>query len=129
MVTMRNVYMAANLLIQQHGQDASIFAAMNADSLADRGDLAGKTLWMRVLSAIKELRRTHHRRTPACIDGRPRSQHQSHHASCGTHLSGAVTVAHPAARPSVDRDGDVFRGFARNAAIENSGPRQALVSA
>jgi hypothetical protein len=52
---MRNVYMAANLLIQQHGQDASIFAAMNADSLADRGDLAGKALWVRVLNAIKEL--------------------------------------------------------------------------
>jgi hypothetical protein len=52
---MRNVYMAANLLIQQHGQDASIFAAMNVDSLADRGDKAGRDLWMRVLDAIKEL--------------------------------------------------------------------------
>jgi hypothetical protein len=55
MATQRNVYMAANLLIQQHGDEAAIFAAMNADSLSERGDMAGRSLWMRVIEAIKEL--------------------------------------------------------------------------
>lgn len=44
MVTDRDVLMAANLLIRQHGAGASIFAAMNADRLPDKGDLAGKLL-------------------------------------------------------------------------------------
>lgn len=57
MATIRDVYMAANLMIQQHGQEASIFAAINADSLAEKGDRAGQTLWLQVIKAIEELQR------------------------------------------------------------------------
>jgi hypothetical protein len=52
---MCNVYMAANLLIKQYGNDAAIFAAQSVDSMAERGDLTGRALWMRVIDAIKEL--------------------------------------------------------------------------
>jgi hypothetical protein len=55
MPTQRNVYMAANLLVQQHGKEAPLFAAMNMESLAERGDQTGRALWLRVLDAIKEI--------------------------------------------------------------------------
>lgn len=55
MATQRNVYMAANFLIKQHGEDAVVFAAMSADSLAERGDMMGRALWLRVIDAIKEI--------------------------------------------------------------------------
>lgn len=55
MPTQRNVYMAANFLVQQHGEEAPIFAAMNMESLAERGDQTGRALWLRVLEAIKEI--------------------------------------------------------------------------
>ena len=42
MATVRDVYMAANLLMKKHGVDATIFAAMAADSLAERVTLRVK---------------------------------------------------------------------------------------
>ncbi len=44
-----------NLLIQQHGENAPIFAAMQADKCLEGGDLDGKAVWMGVIGAIKEL--------------------------------------------------------------------------
>ena len=46
---------AGNLLIQQHGEDAPIFAAMQADRCLEGGDLDGKAVWLEVIRAIKEL--------------------------------------------------------------------------
>jgi len=43
------------LLIQQHGEDAPIFAAQQADACLEGGDLDGKAVWMRVIAAIREL--------------------------------------------------------------------------
>ncbi|MCH8112801.1 MAG: hypothetical protein IH905_12745 [Proteobacteria bacterium] len=37
------------------GEDAPIFAAMQADKCLEGGDLDGKAVWMRVIGAIKEL--------------------------------------------------------------------------
>lgn len=34
----RDVYIAANLLIWQHGREAAIFPALNAGSFAEKGD-------------------------------------------------------------------------------------------
>ena len=45
-----DIYRSANLLIDQHGEDAPIFAAMQADKCFEGGDLDGKAVWMRVRS-------------------------------------------------------------------------------
>ena len=50
-----DIYRSANLLIEQHGDDAPIFAAQQADRCLEAGDLDGKAVWMRVIGAIKEL--------------------------------------------------------------------------
>ncbi len=50
-----DIYRSAKLLIDQHGEDAPIFAAMQADRCLEGGDLDGKAVWMRVIGAIKEL--------------------------------------------------------------------------
>ena len=43
------------MLIQQHGEDAPIFAAMQADRCLEGGDLDGKAVRLEVIRAIKEL--------------------------------------------------------------------------
>ena len=57
-----DIYRSAKLLIDQHGEDAPIFAAMQADKCLEAGDLDGKAVWMRVIRAIEELQ---DRRPPA----------------------------------------------------------------
>ena len=53
-----DVYRSAKLLIDQHGDEAPIYAAMEADAMLDKGDLDGQVVWMRILEAIKELLNT-----------------------------------------------------------------------
>ena len=55
MVADLDIYRSANLLIGQHGEDAPIFAAMQADKGLAAGKLDGKAVWMGVIRAIKEL--------------------------------------------------------------------------
>ena len=50
-----DIYRSAHLLIEQHGEDAPIFAAMQADKCLEAGDLDGKAVWMGVIRAIKGL--------------------------------------------------------------------------
>ena len=50
-----DIFRSAKLLIDQHGEDAPIFAAMQADKRLEAGDLDGKAVWMGVIRAIKEL--------------------------------------------------------------------------
>jgi hypothetical protein len=50
-----DIFCAANLFIEQHGEDAPIQAAMKADKMLDAGDMDGKAVWMRVIKAINEL--------------------------------------------------------------------------
>ncbi len=57
-----DIYRSAKLLIDQHGEDAPIFAAQQADRCLEAGDLDGKAVWMRVIEAIDELQ---DRRPPA----------------------------------------------------------------
>ncbi len=57
---------ARKLLIDQHGEDAPIFAAQQADRCLEAGDLDGTAVWMRVIAAIEELTNTD---TPE--DGQP----------------------------------------------------------
>jgi len=55
MPTPRDIYRTANLMIKQHGEEASIHAAMKADEMLAQGNLDGKAVWMRVIEAIGEL--------------------------------------------------------------------------
>ena len=49
-----DIYRSANLLIKQHGDEAAIFAAMQADACLEKGDLDGKVVWLAVIRAIEE---------------------------------------------------------------------------
>ncbi len=43
------------LLIERHGDDAPIHAAMEADAMMDKGNLDGCAVWKRLLKAVEEL--------------------------------------------------------------------------
>ncbi len=49
------LFVLANLLVKQHGQDAPIYATMRADAMLDKGDLGGYAVWKRILRAVEEL--------------------------------------------------------------------------
>ncbi len=57
-----DIYCSAKLLIDQHGEDAARYAAMRADALLEGGDMEGRRVWLSILKAIEELRRTWPRR-------------------------------------------------------------------
>ncbi len=46
---------SAITLIKQHGEDAPIHAAMEADAILDKGDLDGYAAWKRIIKAVEEL--------------------------------------------------------------------------
>ena len=50
-----DIYRSARLLIDQHGDEAPIRAAMQADAMLDKGDLDGQRVWLRILRAVKDL--------------------------------------------------------------------------
>ncbi|MCH7936252.1 MAG: hypothetical protein IH994_04060 [Proteobacteria bacterium] len=52
----KEIYRSAKLLIDRHGDDAPIHAAMRADQMLEQGDLDGLATWNRILRAIEELR-------------------------------------------------------------------------
>jgi hypothetical protein len=52
-----DIYRAAKLPIDQHGQDAPIRAAERADHLLEAGDIDGAAIWRTIMGAIEELRR------------------------------------------------------------------------
>ncbi len=49
----KEIYAVAKAYIREHGQDAVLEAAMNADALLDAGDPNGRNVWLRVIEAIK----------------------------------------------------------------------------
>jgi len=51
-----DIYRSANLLIKLHGEEAAVFAAMQADACLEKGDLNGKVVWLAVIKAIQKLR-------------------------------------------------------------------------
>ena len=54
----RDVWLSAKVLVDQHGDEATIHAAMRSDELLDAGDVDGAATWRRVIVAIKELKNT-----------------------------------------------------------------------
>ena len=61
MVSDLDIYRSAKLLIDQHGEDASLEAAMRADKLLAAGDMDGKRTWVRIMKAVEELQRQERR--------------------------------------------------------------------
>jgi hypothetical protein len=53
-----DIYRSAKLLIDQHGDEADIEAAMKADAMLEAGDIDGQRVWMRILDVIRELQKT-----------------------------------------------------------------------
>lgn len=50
-----DVWYCADLLIQQHGEDASAMAADLADEAMAVGDLEARHIWLRIMKAADEL--------------------------------------------------------------------------
>ena len=57
MTSALDIYRSAQLLVDQHGDEAPIFAAMEADAMLDKGDLDGAAVWRRIVRAVEELQR------------------------------------------------------------------------
>jgi hypothetical protein len=47
-----DIYRSANVLIKEHGQDARIITAMNADECLAKNDFDGEATWLRIVAAI-----------------------------------------------------------------------------
>ena len=43
------------MLVDRHGDGATVEAMKRADALAAQGDAAGKVVWLRILEAVEEL--------------------------------------------------------------------------
>jgi hypothetical protein len=52
-----DIYRAAKLMIDQHGENALLRAAERADQLLEAGDMIGAAAWRRIVKAIEELGR------------------------------------------------------------------------
>lgn len=50
-----DIWRAAKLMLDQHGQDAQLEAVEKATLMVERGDLAGQRVWLRIFEAIGEL--------------------------------------------------------------------------
>ncbi len=55
MITDLDIYRSAWVLIDQHGEDAPIWAAQKADAMLESGNLDGKRLWLKILEAVEDL--------------------------------------------------------------------------
>ncbi len=53
-----DIYRAANMRIEQHGETAHIAAAQRIEELDGQGDLDGVAVWRRIKRAVQELQRT-----------------------------------------------------------------------
>jgi hypothetical protein len=57
MIPDRDIYWAAQLLVNRHGGEATAYAALRAQNLSDAGDLDGAPVWREILRAVDELTR------------------------------------------------------------------------
>ncbi len=51
MISDLDIYRTAKLLVNNHGAEAPIHAAMNADAMLAKGDMDGRAVWLRVVRA------------------------------------------------------------------------------
>jgi hypothetical protein len=55
MVSDKDIWFAASLLIQRHGDEAELLAAQRADEMLERGDFEEQAAWLRIKRAVVEL--------------------------------------------------------------------------
>jgi hypothetical protein len=60
LVSDKDIYISANIVIEQHGDDAFDHAVMQAAYHTKIGDMGGKDAWGRILYAIVELQNIEH---------------------------------------------------------------------
>ena len=53
----RDIWRAANILVQKYGPDAVCQASQRTDDLLERGDMEGRRVWQRIHAAVEELMR------------------------------------------------------------------------
>jgi hypothetical protein len=53
-----DIWRAADLLMKQYGDDAQSAAALLANARRTKGDSTGERVWLRVLMAVRELKRS-----------------------------------------------------------------------
>ena len=53
-----DIYRAAKLYVDQHGDQAALQAAMRSDELFDTGDLDGAATWRMIIKAIEVMQAT-----------------------------------------------------------------------
>ncbi len=53
-----DIYRTASVLIREHGEDAALEAAQNADAMLEKGGLDGQRVWKRVLAAVRRLQQS-----------------------------------------------------------------------
>lgn len=61
MISDRDIYASANLMIRRFGDDAALEAGKRADELMAEGDMDGCRTWKQIIKAIEEVQR----QTPA----------------------------------------------------------------
>lgn len=54
-MTEREIWMAAGLLVKEHGNKAAILAAQKADAFLAAGNMDGRAVWMRIMLAAGAL--------------------------------------------------------------------------
>ena len=52
MIDEPDIFRAAKLLMDHHGDDAALRAARRADELLEEGDVDGSAVWGRILAAV-----------------------------------------------------------------------------
>ncbi len=52
-----DIYRAAKLLIDKHGDEADVIAIKRATKMLDEGDVDGYAVWKRIVDAIKDTER------------------------------------------------------------------------
>ena len=55
MIDEKDVYRSAKLMIDRHGEEAPLFAAMRADKMLEGGDMAGRAVWLRIMRAVQSM--------------------------------------------------------------------------
>lgn len=55
MISDLEICRSAKLLVDEHGGDATIHAAMRVDEVIEAGDVNGVAVWKRIMRAVEEL--------------------------------------------------------------------------
>jgi hypothetical protein len=57
MVSDLDIWRAANILIEERGEDAPFIAAQRADDLLGKRDVEGQIVWKQIVRAVAELQK------------------------------------------------------------------------